>query len=107
MMQLKDPSLLRMQGYVNGIWCDADSATTLTVSNPATGDIIGTVPNMGGEETRRAIQGAQEAWPKWRKKTAKERSAILRKWHDLMIDNTDDLALIMTTEQGKPLAEAK
>jgi len=75
--------------------------------NPATGALIGTVPRMGAAETRRAIAAANAAWPGWRAKTAKERAAILRKWHDLMLENADDLALILTTEQGKPLAEAK
>jgi succinate-semialdehyde dehydrogenase/glutarate-semialdehyde dehydrogenase len=107
MLQLNDPSLLRQQAYVNGQWCDADNGATIAVTNPATGEVIGAVPNMGAAETRRAIEGANAAWPAWRKKTAKERSAILRKWHDLMLANVDDLGLIMTAEQGKPLAEAK
>ena len=107
MLQLKDPTLLRQQAYLNGLWCDADNAETIVVTNPATGAAIGTVPKMGAAETRRAIEAADAAWPAWRKKTAKERSAILRKWNDLMLANADDLALIMTAEQGKPLAEAK
>ena len=107
MMQLKDPTLLRQQCYVNGNWCDADSGQTCPVTNPATGETIGTVPKMGAAETRRAIEAANAAWPAWRAKTGKERSAILRKWNDLMLANADDLALIMTVEQGKPLAEAK
>ena len=107
MMQLKDPSLLRQQAYVNGNWCDADSGETCAVTNPATGDVIGTVPKMGAAETRRAIAAADAAWPAWRAKTGKERSAVIRKWNDLMIANADDLAMIMTIEQGKPLAEAK
>ncbi|WP_050478181.1 NADP-dependent succinate-semialdehyde dehydrogenase [Herbaspirillum rhizosphaerae] len=104
---LKDPTLLRQQAYINGAWCNADDGSAHDVHNPATGDKIGTIPNMGAAETRRAIEAAQAAWAGWRKKTAKERSVILRKWNDLMLANTDDLALIMTTEQGKPLAEAK
>ncbi|WP_215407272.1 NADP-dependent succinate-semialdehyde dehydrogenase [Janthinobacterium sp. JC611] len=107
MLQLKDPTLLRHQAYVNGAWADADGGQTINVSNPATGEHIGTVPLMGAAETRRAIEAANAAWPAWRKKTAKERAAMLRRWHDLILENADDLALIMTTEQGKPLPEAK
>ncbi|MDH6160191.1 MULTISPECIES: NADP-dependent succinate-semialdehyde dehydrogenase [unclassified Janthinobacterium] len=107
MLQLKDPTLLRHQAYVNGAWTDADAGQTINVSNPATGEHIGTVPLMGAAETRRAIEAANVAWPAWRKKTAKERAAVLRRWHDLILENADDLALIMTTEQGKPLPEAK
>jgi len=107
MLQLKDPSLLRQQGYINGAWCNADDGGTRAVTNPATGDKLGTVPDMGTDETRRAIGAAQAAWPAWRKKTARERAAVLRKWNDLMLANADDLALIMTAEQGKPLAESK
>ncbi|EJL90418.1 succinate-semialdehyde dehydrogenase [Herbaspirillum sp. CF444] len=107
MLQLKDPTLFRQQAYINGTWCNADNGGTHDVSNPATGEKIGTIPDMGAAETRRAIEAAQAAWAGWRKKTAKERSVILRKWNDLMLANADDLALIMTVEQGKPLAEAK
>ncbi|MCC7703442.1 NADP-dependent succinate-semialdehyde dehydrogenase [Janthinobacterium sp. GW460P] len=107
MLQLKDPTLLRHQAYVNGAWMDADGGQTINVSNPATGEHLGTVPLMGAAETRRAIEAANAAWPAWRKKTAKERAAVLRRWHDLILENADDLALIMTTEQGKPLPEAK
>ncbi|MEP6656808.1 MAG: NAD-dependent succinate-semialdehyde dehydrogenase [Betaproteobacteria bacterium] len=104
---LKDPSLLRQQAYINGQWVDADNGATIDVSDPATGRQIGTAPDMGAAETRRAIEAADAASPAWRKKTAKERSVILRKWYDLMMANLDDLALILTTEQGKPLSEAK
>jgi succinate-semialdehyde dehydrogenase / glutarate-semialdehyde dehydrogenase len=107
MLQLKDPTLLRQQAYLNGQWCDADNGETINVTNPATGELLGTVPKMGAAETKRAITGANDAWRAWRSKTCKERSAILRKWNDLMLANADDLALIMTAEQGKPLAEAK
>ncbi|NRR29171.1 NADP-dependent succinate-semialdehyde dehydrogenase [Oxalobacteraceae bacterium] len=107
MLDLKDPTLLRQQCHINGEWCDADDGSTITVSNPATGAKLGTVPHMGAAETRRAIEAANAAWPAWRKKSAKERATILRKWNDLMLENADDLALIMTAEQGKPLAEAK
>ncbi|POR54497.1 succinate semialdehyde dehydrogenase [Paraburkholderia eburnea] len=106
-MNLKDASLLKNAAYINGEWQGAEDGATLDVVNPATGALIGTVPRMGAAETRRAISTANAAWPAWRAKTAKERSVILRKWHDLMIENADDLALILTTEQGKPLAEAK
>ncbi|GAB2859809.1 NADP-dependent succinate-semialdehyde dehydrogenase [Pseudoduganella ginsengisoli] len=106
-MQLKNSSLLRQQAYVNGAWVGADSGGTHPVTNPATGEQIGVIPNLGAAETRRAIEAANAAWPAWRKKTAKERSAILRKWSDLMLANAEDLALLMTTEQGKPLAESR
>ncbi|MEO8674712.1 MAG: NAD-dependent succinate-semialdehyde dehydrogenase [Casimicrobiaceae bacterium] len=105
--QLKDPSLLRQQCYLDGKWHDADSGATHAVNNPATGELIGTSPLMGAVETQRAIAAADAAWPAWRAKTAKERSAVLRKWFELMQANVDDLALILTTEQGKPLAESK
>ncbi|GGY90237.1 NADP-dependent succinate-semialdehyde dehydrogenase [Pseudoduganella plicata] len=106
-MQLKDPTLLRQQAYIDGAWLDADNGETHPVTNPATGEHLGTIPMMGAAETRRAIEAANAAWPAWRKKTAKERAAVLRKWYDLIMANADDLALLMTTEQGKPLAEAK
>jgi succinate-semialdehyde dehydrogenase/glutarate-semialdehyde dehydrogenase len=107
MLTLKDPSLLRQQCFIDGEWCDAADAGTIAVHNPATGETLGTVPRMGALETRRAIAAANAAWPAWRKKTARERSVILRKWNDLMLANADDLALIMTAEQGKPLTESK
>lgn len=104
---LKDPSLLRHQAYIGGEWQAADSDATFEVFDPATGESLGTVPKMGAAETARAIDAAQAAWAGWRMKTAKERAAILRRWFDLVNANSDDLALILTTEQGKPLAEAK
>ncbi len=107
MIALKDPSLLRHQCYINGAWVDAPDGATLAVHNPANGAALGTVPYMGAADTAAAIRAANAAWPAWRKKTAKERSALLRKWNDLMLENADDLAMIMTVEQGKPLAEAK
>ncbi|WP_374363068.1 NADP-dependent succinate-semialdehyde dehydrogenase [Pseudoduganella danionis] len=107
MIALKDPSLLRHQCYINGAWVDAPDGATLAVHNPANGAALGTVPYMGAADTAAAISAANAAWPAWRKKTAKERSALLRKWNDLMLENADDLAMIMTVEQGKPLAEAK
>ena len=106
-ISLKDPKLFREQCYLDGAWTGADSRKTFTVLNPATGDIIGSVPHMGAAETRRAIAAADRAWPAWRAKTAKERAALLRKWFDLMMANQDDLGLLLTSEQGKPLAEAK
>ncbi|MEH2512527.1 succinate-semialdehyde dehydrogenase/glutarate-semialdehyde dehydrogenase [Nitrobacteraceae bacterium AZCC 1564] len=105
--ELKDPSLLRSACFVDGAWVGADSGATLTVTNPATGGALMAVPNMGAAETRRAIAAADEALPSWRAKTAKERAAILRKWFDLMMANQEDLAIIMTAEQGKPLAESR
>jgi succinate-semialdehyde dehydrogenase/glutarate-semialdehyde dehydrogenase len=106
MLQLKDPTLLRQQAYINGEWCDADGGATLAVNNPATGEQLGTVPLMGAAETRRAIAAANAAWPAWRKKSARERALILRKWNDLILENTEDLAQLMTAEQGKPLTES-
>src|SRR3954453_21408381 len=106
-MQLRDEQLLRQQCYVNGEWGSADNGVTIPVTDPATGQTLGTVPKMGAEETHRAIEAADRALPAWRAKTAKERAQILRKWFDLMMANQDDLATLMTAEQGKPLAEAK
>jgi succinate-semialdehyde dehydrogenase/glutarate-semialdehyde dehydrogenase len=106
-LNLKDPSLLRQQCYIDGAWCDADSGETIDVTNPATGEVLGTVPKMGADETRRAIEAADAAWPEWRARTGKERAAILRDWYRLMMENQEDLAIIMTAEQGKPLAESK
>ena len=107
MLTLKDPALLRQQCYLNGLWLDADGGQHADVRNPATGEVIGHVPVMGTQETRNAISAANAAWPAWRKKTAKDRAAVLRRWNDLILENADDLALIMTAEQGKPLLEAK
>ena len=106
-ISLKDPALLRQQAYIAGQWQDAASGETIEVHDPANGELIATVPKMGADEARRAIEAANAAWPAWKQKTAKERSVILRKWYELMIANTDDLALIMTSEQGKSLAESK
>jgi succinate-semialdehyde dehydrogenase / glutarate-semialdehyde dehydrogenase len=105
--QLKDSKLFRQQACINGQWLDADAKATVTVVNPATGGVIGTIPKMGAAETRRAIEAAAAALPAWRAKLPKERSNILRNWYELMMANADDLGLLMTTEQGKPLAEAK
>lgn len=104
---LKNKSLFKQQCFIDGQWLNADNGQVIQVVNPATDEIIGTVPKMGGNETKKAINAAQTAQIAWRKKTAKERSVILRRWYELMEENKDDLALILTLEQGKPLAEAK
>ena len=106
-LPLKDPTLFRQANYIDGKWIEADNGATLTVRNPATGEPIGTVPALGQAETRRAIEAANRAQPAWRAMLAKDRAAILRRLFDLMFANTDDLAVIMTAEQGKPLAESK
>jgi len=106
-LPLKDPKLFREQGYIDGQWVGADSRKTFPVDNPATGETLGSVPDMGTAETRRAIEAAERAWPAWREKTAKERAGILRRWFDLMMMNQEDLAQLLTAEQGKPLAEAR
>jgi succinate-semialdehyde dehydrogenase/glutarate-semialdehyde dehydrogenase len=106
-LPLKDPELFRQANYIDGAWVQADSGKVLEVRNPANGELVGTVPAMGQAETRRAIEAANAAQPAWRAMLAKDRSAILRRLFDLMIANTDDLAAIMTAEQGKPLAESK
>jgi len=107
MLKLKDPALLRQQCYINGQWLDAAGGKHADVANPATGETIGHVPAMGTQETAQAIAAANAAWPAWRKKSASERASYMRRWNDLMLEHADDLALIMTAEQGKPLAEAK
>lgn len=104
---LQDAKLFRRQCYIDGQWRDADSGGTIDVTNPATGEKLGTIPKMGAAETRRAIAAANNAWPAWRAKTAGERAAILRRWAELMMAHQEDLARLMTAEQGKPLAEAR
>jgi succinate-semialdehyde dehydrogenase/glutarate-semialdehyde dehydrogenase len=106
-LKLKDASLWRQQCYVNGAWSDAASGETVKVLNPATRDVLGTVPKFGLTETRAALEAANAAFPGWAARTAKDRAALLRRWHDLMLANADDLAVLMTAEQGKPLAEAR
>src|SRR3954471_11420756 len=106
-LSLKDSKLFREQCYIDGAWLDADARKTNAVHNPATGAVLGSVPRMGGIEAKRAIEAAERAWPAWRAKTAKERSVILRKWFDLMMANQEDLAKLLTAEQGKPLAESR
>ena len=107
MHNLKDGALLRQQCYIDGRWVGSDSGATIAVSNPATAEAIGSIPKMGAAETRRAIAAANAALPGWRSKTAAERGRLLRRWSGLMLEKQDDLALIMTSEQGKPLAEAR
>ena len=106
-LTLKDPTLLHQQCYVDGAWIDATDGGTLAVTNPASGAVIGTIPSLGLAETRRTIEAAAAAFPAWAARTAKDRATLLRRWHDLMMANADDLAVLMTAEQGKPLAEAK
>jgi succinate-semialdehyde dehydrogenase/glutarate-semialdehyde dehydrogenase len=106
-VHLKDATLLRQQAHIGGSWADADAGTRAEIRNPANGALLGTVPVMGAAETRRAIDAAAAALPAWAAKPAKERGAILRRWAELMHANVDDLATLMTAEQGKPLAEAR
>lgn len=106
-MQLKDSSLFKNAGYIDGAWVGADDGDTFDVTNPATGEVIATLPNMGAEETRRAISAAENAFAEWRGKVAAERSRVLKKWYQLIMDAQEDLAQILTAEMGKPLAEAR
>ena len=103
---LKDPAIFRQACYIDGAWVSAGSGATITVDDPATGQAVGVVPRLGAAETRQAIDAAAQALPAWRKKTAKERAAVMRRWFDLMVENREDLARLMTTEQGKPLGES-
>jgi succinate-semialdehyde dehydrogenase/glutarate-semialdehyde dehydrogenase len=107
MTTLSDPFLLKQRCHINGCWCDADSGRTIDVTNPATGEVIATIPRMGADETRRAIEAAAVALPLWRTTLARERARILRRWFELIMANQEDLALLMTCEQGKPLAESR
>ncbi len=107
MLKLKDPSLFIQQALIGGAWTGAAGGATVTVDDPATGAVIGTVPDCSAEDTERAIAAAAAAFRTWRLTTAAERARLLDRWHDLLIENADDLALIMTLEQGKPLAEAR
>ena len=102
MKNLRDQSLFRQHCYINGTWSDADGGSTLAVTNPANGSEIGRVPKCGADETRRALEAAEGALPGWRALTAKERAAKMRAWYELIMANQEDLALIMTSEQGKP-----
>lgn len=105
--RLNSPSLFREQAYINGTWCTADNHDAIDVSDPATQEVIGVVPNMGKKETARAIDAAEAAFPLWKANTAKERAHIMRRWFELIMANQEDLASIMTAEQGKPLAESR
>ena len=106
-MQLQDPQLLKQQAWLEGRWTGADDGSTMDVRNPATGEVLATVPALGVAETRRAIDAAQAALPLWRARTGEERGALLRRWYQLLMSHQEDLALVMTSEQGKPLAEAR
>jgi succinate-semialdehyde dehydrogenase/glutarate-semialdehyde dehydrogenase len=106
-IELNDAALLRQQCYVDGEWIDAAAGGTIEVTNPATGEAIGTVPALTGEETRTAIEAAEAAWEGWRSKTGKQRAGLLRNWFSLMLEHQEDLARLMTAEQGKPLAESR
>src|SRR5215471_16774185 len=104
---LQDPKLFRQACYIDGAWIERGAQGAIDVDNPATGETIGTVPRLSRAETRQAIEAAERAFPAWRKKTAKERATIMRRWFDLMLENQEDLAQLMTAEQGKPLVESR
>jgi succinate-semialdehyde dehydrogenase/glutarate-semialdehyde dehydrogenase len=106
-MQLKDPSLLKSHCFIDGQWVGADDGTSSEVRNPATGALVSRVPNAGAAETQRAIDGAARAFPAWSARTAEERARVLRRWYELMMEHQEDLAILMTSEQGKPLAESR
>ncbi len=106
-VNLSDTALFRERCYIDGAWVDAQDGAVIEVNNPATGSVLGTVPALATEDTRRAIAAADAAWPEWRAMTGKERAVILRRWFELMMENQEDLAVLMTTEQGKPLAESR
>jgi len=104
---LRDAVLLRHDAFIDGQWVGAQNGATFPVTDPASGEVLGSVPLMGQQETRLAIEAAEAAWPAWRAKTGHQRAAILRRWYELMLENTDDLARIISAEQGRPLAEAQ
>src|SRR6204780_5212241 len=106
-LKLKDKALLRQECLIGGQWVSADGGGSLAVNNPASGEKLGVIPNMGSAETQRAIAAASEALPAWAARTAKDRAGVLRRWFDLIVQNEADLATLMTAEQGKPLAESK
>lgn len=106
-MQLHDPSLLRTQSYIGGAWTDADTGATFKVVNPVNGEVVAAVADVGATETRRAIEAARDAMPAWAALTAKQRGAIMRRWYDLLLENQEDLAQIMTAEMGKPIRESR
>ncbi|WP_245318024.1 aldehyde dehydrogenase family protein, partial [Ensifer sp. 1H6] len=103
---LENPSLFRQAALIGGEWIEADAANAIDVVNPATGELVGRVPKLGGKETKAAIEAARLAQKGWAARTAKDRAGVLRRWFELMIENKDDLGRILTLEQGKPLAEA-
>ncbi len=107
MRELSDTRLLRDQCYINGEWKSAGSGATIAVTNPADDTVLAAVPDMGADETRAAVGAAEAAWAKWRGRTAGERAAVLRRWFDLIMENQEDLAVLMTAEQGKPLSESR
>ncbi len=107
MFALKDKTLLRRQCFVDGRWIDGARGAVINVTNPATGQVIGTVPRLGAAETRTAIEAANRAYPAWRGRPAAERSSLLRRWFELILENREDLAVLMTAEQGKPMAESR
>lgn len=106
-MSVLSSPLFRQQAYINGAWVDADSGETITVTNPATGEVLGTVPKMGAAETQRALEAAEEARHAWAARTAKDRAEVLKKWFALMMANQEELAQLLTLEMGKPLAESR
>ena len=106
-MQLHDPTLLRTQAYIGGVWTDADTGATFKVVNPVNGEVVAAVADVGATETRRAIEAARNALPEWAALTAKQRGAIMRRWYDLLLENQEDLAQIMTAEMGKPIRESR
>jgi len=106
-MNLKDSGLLKSQCYIDGQWVNADSGAKRAVRNPASGELVSTVPDGAAAETRRAIEAASRAFANWRTRTAEVRARVLRRWYELMMTHQDDLAQIMTSEQGKPLTEAR
>lgn len=105
--RLADLRLLREHAYIDGRWCSADNLQVIEVTNPFDGSFIGTVPNMGIFETRKAIAAAKEAFPAWSAMLPQDRASALRRWHDLLLENKEDLALLMTLEQGKPINESR
>ncbi|HKD21894.1 MAG TPA: aldehyde dehydrogenase family protein, partial [Rhizomicrobium sp.] len=107
MLKLADSRLLKSETYIDGAWSEAQGGARYAVRNPATDEVIAEVANGGEADARRAVEAASRAWPQWRKKTAKERAVLLRKWFELIMANQEDLARIMTAEQGKPLSETR
>ena len=106
-MELQDPTLLRTQAYVGGEWIDADSGATFDVTDPATGEVVASGADLGVDETRRAVDLAEVAQKAWAARTAKDRGAVLRRWYELFLEHKEDLALIMTSEMGKPIGESR